>query len=218
VNRLGVVGGPGLAPGLSRARNRSAVRSDNATHSAFRRGVTCGIGGWGAAYNEGDLKVSNSSDVSARSGPLGFIRSPRDFWGGVGLIALALIAWWASRDLPGQQGFAFGPGTAPRIFMFLLGLNGAGIVLIGLLSDGPQIEKWAFRGPLFVLGAVLVFAATIRPLGLIISTFLLVVISAAGTREVRWIEITIWGAVLAAFCAVLFPYALNLPMQLWPRF
>jgi putative tricarboxylic transport membrane protein len=24
--------------------------------------------------------------------------------------------------------------------------------------------------------------------------------------------------VLAAFCAFLFPYVLNLPMQLWPRF
>jgi hypothetical protein len=162
--------------------------------------------------------VTDSSDVSPRTGPLAFIRSPRDFWGGVGLIVLALVAWWASRELPGQQGFAFGPGTAPRLFMTLLGINGAIIALMGLLVDGPPIEKWAFRGPLFVLGAVLLFSTTIRSMGLIISTFLLVVVSAAGTREVRWIEAAIWGAVLAAFCAILFPYVLNLPMQLWPRF
>ncbi|MBX6427214.1 MAG: tripartite tricarboxylate transporter TctB family protein [Variibacter sp.] len=162
--------------------------------------------------------MSERSDLAPRSGPLAFIRNPRDFWGGVGLITLALIAWWASRDLPGQQGFAFGPGTAPRLFMFLLGINGAAIVLMGLLTEGPPLEKWAFRGPLFVLGGVLLFAATIRTLGLIISTFLLVLVSSAGTREVRWIETIIWGAFLSVFCAILFPYVLNLPMQLWPRF
>ncbi|HET9902148.1 MAG TPA: tripartite tricarboxylate transporter TctB family protein [Xanthobacteraceae bacterium] len=162
--------------------------------------------------------MSNSSDVSPRGGPLGFIRAPRDFWGGLGLVALALVAWYASRDLPGQQGFAFGPGTAPRLFMFLLGANGLIIAATGLLVEGPALEKWAFRGPLFVLGSVLLFAATIRPLGLVLSTFLLVMVSSAGTREVRWLEAAIWGVVLAIFCAILFPYVLNLPMQLWPRF
>ena len=41
------------------------------------------------------------------------IRSPRDFWGGLVLVAVAILAIWASRELPGQRGFAFGPGTAP---------------------------------------------------------------------------------------------------------
>lgn len=169
------------------------------------------------AGGEGAM-VTENSDVSLPPRPRGFIRSPRDFWGGLGLIVLSVVAWWASRELPGQQGFAFGPGTAPRLFMLLLGINGAVIAAIGLFADGPPTEKWTFRGPFFVLGAVLLFAATIRPLGLIISTFLLVVVSSAGTREVQWIQTVIWGAVLAAFCAVLFPYVLNLPMQLWPRF
>ncbi len=161
--------------------------------------------------------MSDTSNVP-HSGPLGFIRSPRDFWGGVGIVAVALIAWWASRELPGQQGFAFGPGTAPRLFMLLLGGNGAIIILISLLMDGPKLEKWSFRGPIFVLGAVLLFAATIRPLGLIIATYLLVLVSSAGSREVNWLHTIIWGAVLATFCAILFPKVLNLPMQLWPRF
>jgi len=66
----------------------------------------------------------------------GLIRSPRDFWGGVALMLLALFALWASSDLPGMRGFAFGPGTAPRMFAYcLLGL-GIAISLVGLLSDG----------------------------------------------------------------------------------
>jgi putative tricarboxylic transport membrane protein len=154
--------------------------------------------------------------------PPDFVRNPQDFFGGVALLELAIFAWRASADLPGQSGFAFGPGTAPRLFIGLLALNAIGIMLHGLAVTGPPVERYAFRGPFWVTAAILVFSATIRTLGLIISTFLLVVIASVASPEVkgtrRWIETMIWGAVLAAFCAVLFPYVLNLPMQLWPRF
>jgi putative tricarboxylic transport membrane protein len=162
--------------------------------------------------------VTHSSDSSPDTTPNGFIRNPQDFYGGLALLVLALVAWWAQRALPGQSGFAFGPGTAPRLFTFLLGLNALAIMLHGLIVPGPQLERWAIRGPLLITAAVLLFAGTIRPLGLVISTFLLVLVSAAGTNEVRWKETVIWGAVLSAFCAVLFPKVLNLPIPLWPRF
>ena len=42
------------------------------------------------------------------------------------VVAMALIAMWATGELPGQQGFAFGPGTAPRIFAVLLAICYAG--------------------------------------------------------------------------------------------
>ena len=160
----------------------------------------------------------STTEPSPRTGPLSFIRSPQDFWGGLGLLIFAIIAWWASSNLPGQSGFAFGPGTAPRLFIMLLAINAIGIIAIGVFEAGPVIGHWSIRGPLFVLGAVLVFAVTIRPLGLVISTFSLVVVSAMASEESRWLETIIWGALLSAFCAFLFPYVLNLPMQLWPRF
>src|SRR5205085_1959739 len=53
------------------------------------------------------------------------VRGPRDFYGGLALIALAIIAIWTSGDLPGTHGFAFGPGTAPRLFAGLLAAIGA---------------------------------------------------------------------------------------------
>jgi len=204
----------------------------------------------------------------------GLIRSSRDFWVGIGLIVLALFAVWACSDLPGMRGFAFGPGTAPRMFAYcLLGL-GIAISLVGLLSDGEPPEQFATsgpfgaavlllvliplsvfstrissllpgvaadvvyaaataivvvglafplmrlapRGPLFITAATIVFAVTVRPLGLVISSFLSLMVSAYATDEIRWIETIIWAAVLTLFCALLFPYGLNLPLQLWPRF
>lgn len=150
--------------------------------------------------------------------PRGFIRSPQDFWGGLVLLVIGLAALWAGRDLPGMRGFAFGPGTAPRMFAVLLALLGAGVALAGVVSRGPALDRYAWRGPLFVTAAILCFALTVRPLGLVVSGFLTIMISAAATEEVRWGETVLVAAALTAFCAVLFPYGLNLPLPLWPRF
>ena len=84
------------------------------------------------------------------------IRSPQDFWGGVILILLGCFALWASYDLPGMRGFAFGPGTAPRLFTWTLIGLGVAVALVGLLTDGPPEEPHSFSGPLG--GAVLILA------------------------------------------------------------
>ncbi|MEA2876484.1 MAG: hypothetical protein QOF14_1680 [Hyphomicrobiales bacterium] len=202
------------------------------------------------------------------------IRSPQDYYGGAILAAMALFAIWASSDLPGMRGFAFGPGTAPRLFAYMLLGFGVAVALVGLLTDGPpggdyafsgplggavlivalipityysnKIGRWvpgvppdvmvaalgaavvlafafllmriAPRGPLFITGATLIFAITVRPLGLVIASFVSLVVSAYATEEFRWVETIIWAAVLTLFCSLLFPWGLNLPLQLWPRF
>ena len=48
--------------------------------------------------------------------------------------------------LPGMSGFKFGPGTAPRLFAYLLMALGFAIVMVGLLSDGPPAERYTFSG------------------------------------------------------------------------
>jgi hypothetical protein len=214
-----------------------------------------------------------SEGVQAPSGEPGRfkIRNPQDFYGGLVLVALAAFALWASRDLPGMRGFAFGPGTAPRMFAVLLGALGAAIALVGLLTHGPKIERVTVRGtllgalliavfvivsryggvvtaglglrqfetvlaaivvllvtialargldrgPLYVVAATLIFAGTIRPLGLVFASFISLVVSAAATVEVRWRETILWAAALTLFCTLLFVYGLNLPFALWPRY
>jgi len=69
------------------------------------------------------------------------VRSPQDFYGGLALVLLAIFALVASAELPGQRGFAFGPGTAPRLFAGALALMGGIVALIGVFADGPRIEK-----------------------------------------------------------------------------
>ncbi|HET9715397.1 MAG TPA: tripartite tricarboxylate transporter TctB family protein [Pseudolabrys sp.] len=171
--------------------------------------------------------MSDGANARPNSGGFRFkVRGPRDFYGGLALIALAIVAIWASGDLPGMHGFAFGPGTAPRLFATLLAVVGALVALSGLLFDGPPLEDYAIRGPAWVIFAILAFAGLIRgahlgfvtipPLGLVPSTFAAFMISICGSTEMRWVESLIAAVAMTVFCVVLFVYLLQLPFQLWP--
>jgi len=177
--------------------------------------------------------MSGEAKSSHKGGGFQFrVRGPREFYGGLALIAVAIIAIVASGDLPGQHGFAFGPGTAPRMFATMLAIVGALVAATGLFIDGPPIESFAVRGPAYVLVAILLFAGMIRgidfnmiglpfkvpSLGMVLSTFAAFIVSIMGSSEMRWVESLIAAAVMTAFCVALFVYLLQLPFQLWPAF
>ena len=145
------------------------------------------------------------------------IRGPQDFYGGLALVLLGTFAVIASAELPGQRGFAFGPGTAPRLFAIILALIGAAVAVIGAFSDGPRIEKYKIRGPALVIVGISLFAALIRPFGLVVATYLAFIISITGSKEMRWVESLIAAAAMTLGCVLLFVYLLNLPFQLWPQ-
>jgi putative tricarboxylic transport membrane protein len=147
-----------------------------------------------------------------------WVRGPQDFVGGIALMAVAVFALWASSDLQGMHGFSFGAGTAPRMFAILLLALGLAVMVVGIITEGPHLSRFHWRGPLFVSLSILSFAAAIRPLGLVISAFASFMISALGTPETRWKETIIVGICLTIGCSLLFPYALGLPLQLFPRF
>jgi putative tricarboxylic transport membrane protein len=153
-----------------------------------------------------------------RERPRRRIRAPRDFFGGLALMAVAALAWWGARDLSGSQGVNFGAGTAPRLFAGLLFLTGAAVAAIGLLKDGPPIGRYGIRGPLLVGASIVLFAVGIRPLGLPLASFLTILVASAASDETRWLEGLVWAAVLSVFCTLLFVHALGLSLPLWPGF
>ena len=144
------------------------------------------------------------------------VRGPQDYYGGLVLMILATFMFVASADLPGQRGFAFGPGTAPRLFSWLMFGLGAGVTVVGAFMDGPAIEKYRIRGPALVVFAIFLFAALIRPFGLIVATYAAFMFSIMGSSEMKWIESLIAAAAMTLGCVLLFVYLLNLPFQLWP--
>ena len=91
------------------------------------------------------------------------------------------------------------------------------IALVGLFVEGPRVERYAVRGPLLVTASVLVFAATIKPLGPVIATFVTILVAGTASAETRWRELFVWALVLTGFCTMLFYYVLGLPLPLWPQ-
>jgi putative tricarboxylic transport membrane protein len=158
------------------------------------------------------------SEAPAKSIMPAWIKGPQDFIGGLVLVAVSIFALWACSDLQGMHGFSFGPGTAPRMFAVLLMGLGATVALVGAMQEGAALQSLSWRGPLFVMAAILFFAFAIRPLGLIVSGLASFLISALGSDETRWVEAIVVGICLTIGCAFLFPYILGLPMPLFPRF
>jgi putative tricarboxylic transport membrane protein len=169
----------------------------------------------GAAKEETNVE---GTSVSSNNGFTFRVRAPQDFYGGLALVGLAVFAIWAGSDLPGQHGFSFGPGTAPRMFAGLLLIVGAIISVGGLMGDGPAIGGFAVRGPALICAGILFFALAIRPLGLVVTSYVTFMISILASSEMRWGESLVAAGAMTAFCVGLFVYLLQLPFQLWPWF
>lgn len=154
------------------------------------------------------------------------IRSQQDLAAGLFIIALGLLAIYLSRDLPMGTLRQIGAGMLPKaIATICIGL-GALLALSALRYNGEKLSGWSWRGVIFVLGGAVVFGLTIRgfefgpvkvpQLGLIVAGPLVVLISGLAAEDKSWKELVIFSAVMTAFCALLFKYALSLPIPLAP--
>lgn len=140
----------------------------------------------------------------------------QDFVGGLTVIATAAFALWLARDLPAGSGGGMGPGTLPKGLAILFGLLGAALLVNSFVEKGERLARWSVRGPLLILGALVVFGLAVRPLGLVAAGPLAIVVAAFASDEVRWRETLLFGVLMTAFCIGLFKFALGLPIPLAP--
>ena len=145
------------------------------------------------------------------------VKSPQNLVGGCVLIGIALLVFWQTQDLPTGTAVRMGPGYFPRLLAILIAVCGVALAGTSLAVKGPRLEGWAPRPILFILGSIIFFAFAIRPLGLVATGAVLVLVSSIGSREVRWKETLIFAVGLLIFTVILFPIALGLPLPIWPR-
>lgn len=161
-------------------------------------------------------------------GHRGLLKSPQDFGAGLFLLFFAALAYFGAYGLKFGQMRGIGPGLMPKVTAVLLAAFGVLLIVTSLTSRGSLLERWSIRGPFFILGAVLLFAATIRgadfpdlgiklpALGLVVSGPLAVIFSSFADRSTRWIEVIIFAVAITVFCVGLFKYLLRLPIPLAP--
>ena len=144
--------------------------------------------------------------------PSGGVRAPQDFAAGLFLVAIAAFAFWQAYDLPVGSLRAMGPGMLPRSVAVLVGAGGVALAIYSFFEDGPAMDRWHWRGPFFILGGIVLFALTIRSLGLMFAGPIAMFFGSMATDEFRWKEALIFSVALTALCILLFKVILRLPI------
>ena len=143
-------------------------------------------------------------------------KSARDLLAGLIFVIFGLAFAYAAWNYDLGTGIRMGPGTFPLLLGGILVLLGLLVIGEGVVAgEGGAIGIVAWRGLALVLGAVLFFGFFIRPLGLVPTLFITVLLAAlSSTRNGIGVAL-ILSLALAAFCTLIFVYGLGLPVPLF---
>lgn len=145
------------------------------------------------------------------------IGNKKDFLSGLMLVGFGLAVLLIASNYWVGTAFRMGPGYFPvalAILLIVLGIITAGVAL----RSGKEvaIPKLAWR-PLFIVSvAIVLFGLFISGAGLLVMTFVLVVVSRLARPGYPWGETAVLGAVIAAACAAVFYFGLRVQIPLLP--
>ncbi len=129
--------------------------------------------------------------------------------------AFIILARRYAMGSAGQMGPAYFPTVLGGILV-VLGLVIFGRGFLSHLKDAG-VPRLHLRPLCIILASVALFALLLRPAGLVIATFALIVLSAAGGAEFRFKQVLLLYFALVAGSVALFYYGLGLPFNLWPE-
>ncbi|MEC7763147.1 MAG: tripartite tricarboxylate transporter TctB family protein [Pseudomonadota bacterium] len=143
----------------------------------------------------------------------------RDLLGGLALVIIGLgAAVRAGTTLRMGSLGNMGPGFFPTVLGVALAVCG-GIILAQTVVRrvGPgAIARVNLRAILCIIGAVAVFAIAIRPLGLLLTAFLSVVVAGLADPRTKLVTLIILGVGLSATSWLVFIVALGMPLSALP--
>jgi len=144
------------------------------------------------------------------------IRHPKDFVAGLLFVAVGAAAIIIGAGYTLGTAAHMGPGYFPRMLGILLVVIGAVLSLRSLRLRGESLPAWKWRPTVVVLGSVVLFGAIVTPLGLVLSTIVLIVLSSAASAEFRPREAMVSSVLLAAVVVGVFVFGLHLQLPIWP--
>ena len=144
------------------------------------------------------------------------IRNPRDFCAGALFIAIGIATILLGSRYTLGTAARMGPGYFPRILGFLMIALGGILAVRALRIPGPRIPAFRWRPTLIVLGSVVLFGAIVRPVGVALSTVILIMTASAASHEFRPREALVAGVLLAVLAVGVFVIGLQLQLPIWP--
>ena len=127
----------------------------------------------------------------------------------------AAFAYAASRYDLGTA-IRMGPGMFPLVLGGVLALLGVLVIIEGAVAgEGGPIGAVPWRGLVLILAAVLVFGFLVRPLGLVPSLFVSVLLAAFSSTRTGIVTAVLLALALTVFCTLIFVFGLGLPVPLF---
>ena len=157
---------------------------------------------------------------------LGIVKSPQNLAAGLLLLTLGIVGLLGTSGLQGGTLASPEAGMLPHAVSILVAASGVLLSAMSLATRGPELERWSPRGLLFVLGAAVGFALTIRgfnlgglkipALGLLVAGPLAICLAALADTQTRWREILVFTIGLTGLCILVFRFILRLPIPIAP--
>lgn len=141
----------------------------------------------------------------------------RDTIVGLGFLAIAgFFLFFASRLSIGTAA-RMGPGYVPVLCAIMLAMFGA-VILAQDIAERRQMSlpRIHWRAFLCVTLAIVVFALTVRPLGLVVASILLVLIGCLADRPFRPMQAAALAVCLALAGSLIFVTGIGMQLPIWP--
>jgi len=148
------------------------------------------------------------------------IRSQKDFASGLMFMLVGFGFSFVARGYSMGTAAKMGPGYFPFWLGIVLAILGA-LVLWGSLSskgEEDQLARWDIKTLLWILGAVVLFGLLLKPLGMVLSVIVLVLVSSMASHEFSWKGTILNAIILVLISLGAFVYGINLQMPVWPAF
>lgn len=149
-----------------------------------------------------------------------FIKNSKDFKAGLLFIIFGIAVTFLARYYPIGTAAKMGPGYFPFLLGLILTILGI-VVSLKSLSKGKGKEKkipLRIRPMAFVLSSIILFGSLLQPLGMVLSTFFLIIISSMGSDEFN-IKIALINALfLVLAILIIFVYFLQFQIPILPSF
>jgi hypothetical protein len=141
----------------------------------------------------------------------------KDIASGLIFLGFGIAFGTAAAGYPIGTAFRMGPGYFPLLLAGALGLLGLAIIAKGVRASGvgEDFGPVPWRALVFILGAIIVFGATVRGLGLAPSVFVTAFLGALASRSNPPLAALVLAAGMTAFCVLIFHYGLGVALPLF---
>lgn len=138
----------------------------------------------------------------------------QDLIGGVLLSAVGLFFALYSQRYDLGTAARMGPGYFPTVLGWTLTVLGVLVALPALFRKGPPV-KIQLGNFLFVMAALLLFAFSLRSLGMVAATFLASFVASLADRDITWKGRALMSAGVTVLTVLVFSMGLNMVLPLW---